>query len=183
MQHPILATTLLASLALAVTAGPVVAQSTTTTGGPASLRPADLEFVLKAYGDGIAEIALGELAQQQAGRAEVRNFGQHMAEDHGKANQELAQIATSRGTNPPEEPPKVATEVQRTLEAYQGADFDSVYIAQQVGAHTVAVTLFEHEAENSQTPELRDFAQKYLSVLKEHLQQAKTLLQTVGQQG
>jgi putative membrane protein len=151
------------------------AQQASTTGGPAAFVPADLEFVLEAAGGGLAEVALGELAQAKAGSEEVKQFAQHMVEDHGKANQELAQLATARGTQPPQQPPEAARLVAETMSAYAGQEFDEVYIAQQVGAHELALALFQHAAEHAETPELRDFAKKHAPVIQEHLTQAQAL--------
>src|SRR5688500_7495750 len=87
------------ALGLAATFQPAAAfaQQASTTGGPASFAPADLEFVLKAADDGLAEVTLGKLAQEKADSAEVKQFARHMVEDHAKANEELAGLATARG--------------------------------------------------------------------------------------
>lgn len=160
--------------------GPVPAQEASTVGGAASLVPADLEFVLKAAGDGLAEIALGELAQEKAGSAEVKQFAQHMIAEHGQANEELMRLATARGTQPPQQPPEAAEEVERTLGAYSGQEFDEVYVAQQVAAHHAAMALFEHAAEHGQNPDLKAYAQKYAPKIKEHYEQAQALMGKVG---
>jgi putative membrane protein len=177
-----------AALALGIAAAtlqPAVssAQQASTVGGPASLVPADLEFVLKAADDGLAEVALGNLAQEKAGSDEVKRFGQHMVEDHGKANQELAQIAAQVATKPPQQPSEVAKEIEKTLAAYAGREFDEVYIAQQVGAHEVALALFEHAAEHAEAPAVREFAKKQAPVIQEHLEQAQALMKKTGEKG
>jgi putative membrane protein len=169
---PVLALGLAAAAHLPAVAS---AQQASTTGGPAAFVPADLEFVLKAAGDGLAEVALGELAQAKAGSEEVKRFGQRMVEDHGKANQELAQLATARGTLPPQQPPEAARLVAETMSAYEGQEFDEVYVAQQVGAHELALALFQHAAAHAETPELRDFATKHAPVIQEHLTEAQAL--------
>jgi putative membrane protein len=171
------------ALGLAALAGhpaPAAAQQASTTGGPSSLVPADLEFVLKAADGGMAEVALGELAQGHAGSDAVKQFAQHMIEDHTKANQELMQIATQRYVQPPTQPSPAAQEVAKTMAAYSGPDFDAVYVAQQVGAHGVQLTLFEHAAEHAETPELREFAKKHAPTVQEHLEAAKELMGQVG---
>jgi putative membrane protein len=159
------------------------AQQASTTGGPAALVPADLEFVLKAADGGLAEVALGKLAQEKAAAPEVKQFAQRMVEDHGKANEALAKLATERGTKPPQQPSEAAQAVEKTMSAYAGKEFDEVYIAQQVGDHVVAVALFEHAAEHAKTPELRDFAKKALPTLQEHLKEAQALMQKAASGG
>ena len=149
-----------AALALGIAAAtlqPAVssAQQASTVGGPASLVPADLEFVLKAADDGLAEVALGKLAQ----------------------------IAAQVATKPPQQPSEVSKEVEKTLAAYAGQEFDEVYIAQQVGAHEVALALFEHAAEHAEAPAVREFAKKQAPVIQEHLEQAQALMKKTGEKG
>lgn len=167
-------------LGLAVlTAQPAMLPAQVTTTGPAALMPADLDFVLKAAQGGMAEVALGELAQRQAGSEAVKAFGQKMVQDHGKANQELAQIASARGTVPPKELPDDARKLGQTLSAYAGPDFDRAYLQQQVAAHEVTLALFRHAAQHAQSPELREFASKEVPVIEGHLQEAGMLLKQV----
>jgi len=157
-----------------------VAQST-TTGGPSALVPADLDFVLKAADDGMAEVALAQVAQQQAGSAEGKKFAQHMIDDHTKANKQLAQLAQERGLNPPQTPSESAQLVQKTMAAYQGPEFDEVYMAQQVGDHELAVALFTYASKHAQAPVIRDFAKKTLPTLQEHLKQAQSIHKKVAE--
>ena len=52
---------------------------------------------------GMAEVALGELAVTRAKNEDVKKFGRRMVEDHGKANQELAQLAKNKGVEVPKD--------------------------------------------------------------------------------
>jgi len=57
----------------------------------------DLKFVKAAATGGEIEVALGKLAADKATNADVKAFGQKMADDHGKANDELTKLAQSKG--------------------------------------------------------------------------------------
>src|SRR5262249_7235811 len=57
----------------------------------------DREFVMKAAEGGKAEVELGQLAVSKASNADVKQFAQRMVDDHGKANQELMQLAQTKG--------------------------------------------------------------------------------------
>jgi hypothetical protein len=54
-----------------------------------SLAPADAKFMKEAADGGMAEVELGQLASEN-------QFGQRMAEDHGKANDELKKLAMQK---------------------------------------------------------------------------------------
>jgi putative membrane protein len=104
---------LLAGVALiGLMAQPALAQSQDTTEQqqqqPAQaeqqqLAQEDIEFATKAAEGGLKDVRFGELAQQQAARDEVKQFGQRMVEDHGKASDQLEQIAQDKGIELPQE--------------------------------------------------------------------------------
>src|SRR5438552_16844085 len=60
------------------------------------LTMADRHFIKEAADGGLAEVELGQLAVEKASSDEVKKFGQRMVDDHGKANEQLKQIATSK---------------------------------------------------------------------------------------
>src|ERR1051326_6076917 len=65
------------------------------------LASADETFVTKAAQGGLAEVKLGTLATQKASNADVKAFGQQMVDDHSKANDELKQLASTKGITLP----------------------------------------------------------------------------------
>jgi putative membrane protein len=90
----------------------------------------------------------------------VKKFGQQMANDHGKNNDELRKIAKSKSVTLPDAPD--ATH-QRTLKNLQlpRAQAGSRY-AKQAGVkdHEAAKSVFSNEAKNGRDPELKSIAEK-----------------------
>jgi uncharacterized protein (DUF305 family) len=70
------------------------AQSNTLTKG-------DRAFIEKAAKGGVAEVELGNLAQQKAQNQQVKDFAARMVQDHSKANEELKSIASAKGVAGP----------------------------------------------------------------------------------
>ena len=65
------------------------------TAAPAAQAGAnDTVFAKKAAQGGMAEVKLGQLAQQKGTADSVKKFGARMVEDHGKAGDELKQAAS-----------------------------------------------------------------------------------------
>ena len=62
---------------------------------------ADYKFVKAAACGGMLEVNLGNVAAANSKNAAVQQFGLHMATDHGKAGQDLAQIASRKGASLP----------------------------------------------------------------------------------
>jgi putative membrane protein len=156
-------------------AQPALAQSQETT----QQRPAqevqhdlaqeDLEFATKAAQGGIKEVRLGELAQQQAATPEVQQFGQRMVQDHGQANEQLMQIAESKGIELPKEMPQEAQQLRDELQQKSGQEFDQAYMDEMVSNHQEDVEAFQQYVEAGQDPDLKSFAEQTLPLLEQHL--------------
>src|ERR1700712_3681540 len=61
----------------------------------------DQGFVKEAAIGGMAEVELGQLASTKATNEKVKAFGQRMVADHGKANDELKALASSKNMTVP----------------------------------------------------------------------------------
>lgn len=143
----------------------------------------DRKFATEAAQDGLAEVALGKLATQKASDPAVKAFGQHMVEDHGKANEELKSLAKQKGWTLPDEPAAKHKATQARLEKLEGAAFDSAYAQDMVKDHEHAVAAFERQAKGGGDPDLKAWASKTLPTLKSHLQDSRDLAGKVGKAG
>ena len=149
--------------------------------GGAKLSAIDREFVTKAAQAGHAEIAAGKLAAANAGNAEVKKFGEMMAQAHAKSGDELMQITSSKGVTVPKEADKTHKQLAKQLEKLNGDKFDRLYMREAgVKDHKAAVALFTKEAKSGKDPELKAFAEKSLPTIKEHLQTAQNVYASVN---
>jgi len=135
----------------------------------------DQTFLKKAAQGGLAEVNVGQMAASKASDPNIKQFGQRMVEDHGKANDELQQIAQKENLTLPTEPSKAEQKTANKLSRLQGTKFDAEYAREMVKDHEQDVALFEKEANSGSNPELKAFAQKTLPTLQQHLQMAKQL--------
>jgi putative membrane protein len=167
--------------AIALMGGPALAQNQDTTqqqqpaqaGEQQQLAQEDMEFATEAAQGGLKEVQLGELAQQQAASDAVKEFGQRMVTDHGKANDQLKQIAQQKGIELPQELPTDAQQLHDELAQKSGEEFDRAYMDEMVKDHEEDVEKFRQYTENGQDPDLTGFAEETLPVLEEHLQLAQ----------
>jgi len=136
---------------------------------------ADKAFANKAAAGGLAEVQLGQLAAQNAGSANVKEFGQRMVTDHTQANQELMAIAKQQNLILPTTPYDATKSKMTTMQSQKGAAFDKAYMTDMLQDHREDVADFEKEATSGTDPALKNFAQKYLPVLKQHLSMAESL--------
>jgi putative membrane protein len=140
----------------------------------------DRIFVMKAAQGGMAEVTLGNLAQQNAASDSVKQFGERMVSDHSKANDELRQLAQQKGIAVPTGMSGKDKRLDKMLAAKQGPDFDKAYIHDMVKDHEQDIAEFRAEAENGNDPDVKAWAQKTLPTLEHHLAEAHKVAAEVG---
>lgn len=161
-------------------------QSQSQTGASSSqtkLDHRDQKFIEKAAEDGMAEVELGKLAQTKASNDQVKQFAQHMEQDHSQANDELKRIAQSKGVTIPSSTDRSHTKKMEKMQKESGADFDKQYMAEMVKDHEKNLKFFREEAQNAKDPELKTFAQKTAQKINEHLNMARQIASQVGAEG
>jgi putative membrane protein len=165
-----------ASVCTLLVAAPVFAQNA----GSQPLSQQDKTFVHEAGAGSLAEIELGQLAEQKAADPAVREFGRWMATDHGFANKWLEAILREEHENA--QPTLTAEQRQekQRLEGLNGADFDHQYIQHMVQDHEKTVPLFEREAKEGHNQAIKSFAENLTPVLEQHLTEAKELAGNSG---
>jgi putative membrane protein len=138
-------------------------------------RAADDAFVTKAAIGGMTEVAAGELATRHGNSDAVKKFGDHMVQDHTKANDELKALATTKKMAVPSKPDAEHQKSLDGLKAKSGSAFDSAFKAQMVKDHKDAVALFETEAKDGTDSDLKAFASKTLPTIKDHLKMVEAM--------
>ena len=135
----------------------------------------DQDFVQRVAMGNLAEVEIGRLALRQSNNADMRKFAQRLITDHGKANQELARIATAKGVVLPRQLDKEHRETATKLSKLRGADFEHSFASDMVEDHKKDIALFEHIAKNGKDKDIKAWAEKTLPTLKEHLKMAQDL--------
>src|SRR6195952_2305241 len=129
----------------------------------------DAKFAVAAANGGMAEVELGQLAQQKAANPKVKDFGAMMVTDHTKANDEMKALATAKGITLPVAIGTDEQKVKDDLSAKTGADFDKAYVSNMIDDHKKDIKEFEDASQNCKDADLKAFAVKTLPTLKMHL--------------
>jgi putative membrane protein len=137
--------------------------------------PQDKKFVMDAAHDGVAEVALAKVAAAKAASPEVKSYAEMLMNDHTKANNELKELAQSKGITVPEELAPQHKALHSRLEKLSGEQFDRAYMEAMVKDHRKAVALFKRESTSGKDPDLKGFASKTVPTLEHHLKQAQDL--------
>ena len=144
-------------------------------GGAASSGARERDFLTEAASGGQMEVELGRMAATHASSPRVKEFGQRMATDHGKANAELKRVAAKESVKLPDTMTAEHRERVSRLANLQGPEFDRAYMREMVRDHEEDVAKFRETAHSAKDPEIKNFAAKTLSTLEAHLQMAQNV--------
>jgi putative membrane protein len=143
----------------------------------------DKQFVTKAAQGGMAEVELGQLAQQNAESQEVKDFGKRMVDDHTKANDQLKQIAEQKGVTVPSDLPAKEKATKDRLSKLKGEQFDRAYMQHMVMDHQKDVAEFKKASTSAKDSDVKSFASQTLPTLQDHLKQAQQVSKTEQSEG
>jgi len=167
-----------ASLALAGCASTMGGQ--TASGAmamPADMTPEDrMGYVKMAAASDMFEIQSSQMALSRAQNPAVRQYAQMLVTHHTQTSQQLMAAARASGVTPP--PPMLLPMQQRMLDQLRsasGANFDRMYLTQQVPAHEMALALHSNYAQAGDTPALQVVARAAVPLVQQHLNEARRM--------
>jgi putative membrane protein len=124
----------------------------------------------------IAEIETGKLALTKTQNEKVKSFAQKMIDDHTKAQQDLQQVAQSKGVTLPTEPDAKHKAMAKKLSGLSGDEFDRRYMAQGgLADHKKTHNLLQRAQSKATDPDVKNLAAKTQPVVEEHLSMAQQL--------
>jgi len=122
------------------------------------------------------EIEAGKIAVQRGQKTEVRQFGQMMVADHGKAS-----AAFTRAMEKAKLKPSVTgldTDHLNMLEHLRTASiaaFDRTYVTMQIQAHEKALSLHQGYAQGGDKAALKAAANDMVPLIQKHLQELRSI--------
>ncbi|HEX4372087.1 MAG TPA: DUF4142 domain-containing protein [Puia sp.] len=138
-----------------------------------SITQQDTKFAVDATNIGMMEIALGNVAQQNAMRKDVKDFGAMMVKDHTSAGDDLKKIADAKHITLPTSLSADDQKKVDDMKAKTGNKFDKAYIDMMIDGHKKAADEFQDEIKSGSDADLRAFATKTLDVIHTHLDSAQ----------
>ncbi len=155
-------------------ASPASSKPARDTKKATSNAPGDLELMTKIAQTSMKEIDAAKAASL-ASRKETRDFAQLMIKDHGKASDELKNMAMAKNIELPTMMDEGNRKAVDKLSTEKGIDLDRKYASMMVDDHEDAVELFEKTTKDAKDPELKAWATKTLPVMRSHHRMALEL--------
>jgi putative membrane protein len=121
------------------------------------------------------EVETAKIALQRSHNQQVRQFAQQEIDDHTQSQDQLRQVAQSKGAELPKVLGNMEQGMVNNLSATNDSNFDKAYIDGEVTSHQDAVNNANAEAMNGSDVDVKAYAQKILPTLQQHLLKAKQL--------
>ena len=159
------------------------AENTKTSAAGSKPSMADTHFAKEAAAGGMAEVKMGQLAQEKASSDDVKAFGKRMVEDHSKAGDKLKSVASGENITLPDDISAKDKMTYNHLSKLSGAAFDKAYVNDMVKDHEADVTAFKKEAASGKDDAIKSFASDTLPTLQDHLSKIKDIQKNMGATG
>ena len=161
------------------------ASMTDSAGGEDADRLVDANIVALLDEANMADSAAGALALKKATNPEVKSFAKLMMGEHHALRLQGQQLAKRLNVTPqpPSKDPVKALASQETaaLQATpKGAEFDRVYIQNEVVAHRAVLDLAKKAHDQAQNDELKKLIEQAQPVIERHLQMAEDIQKKLG---
>jgi putative membrane protein len=151
-----------------------------TGNGNGSAAPVDALFLQMAAKDNLAEIQLGQLALQKSQNAGVKRVANMIIQEHTQAQQQVQQLAQKYDVSLPAAPDAHQQAFYKHVSKLSGAQFDKMYVAQQVQSHVKDVNLFYQHPMVAAAPDVKLFAKATLPKLAGHTEMLRSVAHQVG---
>jgi putative membrane protein len=128
------------------------------------------------------EVEIARLAESKAASDDVKSVAETIIRDHSANRDEALQLAQQEQialTPPPADTSAAhASSVMQQLQALQGEEFDRAFVQRQIEHHQDEVRKLTTMQSTVQDPEVRDFVDRTLTAVQEHLDQLQQIPMT-----
>jgi putative membrane protein len=166
------------ALGLVMSAVPALAQ-TPPPPPPAEAKVSAMPYIMAAGMSDLFEIKSSQIALQKSQTPAVRQFATMLIKHHQKTTAATMKAAKKAGLTPM--PPALDAGANASINELQQvapADFDRVYLAQQIPAHQAALDLHQSYSTGGDQAPLRASAKAAVPIVKQHITAAMKLQKT-----
>ena len=165
----------------AATPGTGMSADTAAAGGTATgAALTDANIVALLDEANVADSSAGAVASKKATNKAVKDFARLMMSEHHALRQQGQQLAKQLNVTPAppaNDPLKPLAESEMTAlnSTPKGAEFDRVYIEQEIAVHKAVMDLVDDAEGQAQNEQLKALIEKAKPVIQKHLDQAEEI--------
>jgi putative membrane protein len=135
----------------------------------------DKQFLRTVAIADMTEAHLGEMAQSNATKAPVKDFGQMVAKDETQEYEQLTVLAIKCGESIPKGIDARRNPAIRTLMRVKGDNFDRDFLRDEIADQRKVIVVFQREAAHGANPDIKAWAGKEVAERQQELQKAESL--------
>jgi putative membrane protein len=140
-----------------------------------SLSQSERDFMMEAAQADLAEIDMAQVALQNSGTGDVKDFANMIKSDHTSALEDLTELM--KDTNVPQ-PKSIPVELQQDISRMRsltGGEFDREFVNMIVSEHQKAIEMFRDQQSTAQNQDVKKYVEDTLPRLEMHLEKAQRL--------
>ena len=141
-----------------------------------------VDFIKEAAKGSMLEVELAQLALKKARAQEVKEFAEMLANEHKQVNERLKAIAQQKNFVLPETLEGIYQEKATKLSELNGSEFDQEYLNMIAEIHDETIDNFEDMEDEILDPELQQWAETTIPVLRQHYEQAQQLQEQLNEE-
>jgi putative membrane protein len=141
---------------------------------------ADSAYIREAASMNLAEVRLGQMAEQRASNAAVKEFAKQMVEAHGASGVQWTSLASQNRLPTSVALNSLQQQSADRLSKLSGVDFDRAYMQAMVEDHQQAAGTLQRIGAGAQSSEVKQLASRGLETTEQHLSLAQEVATQVG---
>lgn len=139
----------------------------------AAMSGADKQFMIMAARTDMIQAHEGQIAEQQADQADVKDLAKTLVQDHTDAYMHLSVLAAKTGVSIPKGINAAKDRNIEQLAHAKGAGFDRLFTRDEIADHKQALAAFKRESARGTDGDVKAYATSMIPVLEKHLKEAE----------
>ena len=140
-----------------------------------SLSQSEQDFMMEAVRADLAEIDMAQVALQNSGTSEVKDFANMIKSDHTSALEDLSELMKDMDVPQPKSIPVELQQDISRMSSLTGRELDREFVNMIVSQQQKAVEMFRDQQSTAQCPDVKKYVEDTLPRLEMHLEKAQRL--------
>jgi putative membrane protein len=140
-----------------------------------SLSQSEQDFMMEAVRADLAEIDIAQVALQNSGTSEVKDFANMIKSDHTSALEGLSELMKDMDVPQPKSIPVELQQDISRMSSLTGGELDREFVNMIVSQQQKAVEMFRDQQSTAQNEDVKKYVEDTLPRLEMHLEKAQRL--------
>ena len=140
-----------------------------------TLSQSEQDFMMEAVRADLAEINMAQVALENSGTGEVKDFANMIKSDHTSALEDLSELMKDMNVPPPKSIPVELQQDISRMRSLTGGELDREFVNMIVSQQQKTIEMFRDQQSTAQNEDLKKYVEDTLPRLEMHLEKAQRL--------